>query len=372
MISFKKYLDMETPKAGADPAAKTPVPTVVPVVATEGEARELLRASLESYRSALRSMGDSGTRACPAVGSDLQQNMLRLAEGLASNATSDLLAKTGTQASAQLQQWGDRTAEYLKARTEEVKELLIVLARTAESVGEHDQRYAGHLKEITTRLQSISNLEDLTQVRASLVLQAAALKTYVDQMEQDSHKLVAKLKTDATNYEAKLKGAEERALRDTLTGLANRRNLEDRIEQRMASGNDFCVVMLDLNHLKQVNDKYGHLAGDSLLQQFAQELRSNMRSSDHVGRWGGDEFLLLMDGGAAGAQAQIERLQKWVFGEYAVRSGKGSGEVKVRADAAVGVAQWRCSETMKMVIERADAAMYKQKKEIKAKGQAGG
>ena len=328
--------------------------------------------SLESYSSALRSRGESGTRACPAVGVDLQRSLLKLADGLAANVTSDSLAKTGTQASAQIQQWGDRTAEYLKARTEEVKELLIVLARTADSVGEHDQRYAGHLKEITTRLQSISSLEDLTQVRASLVQQAGALKTYVDQMEQDSHKLVAKLKTEATDYEAKLKGAEERALRDTLTDLANRRNLEDRIEQRMAAGKDFCVVMLDLNHLKQVNDKYGHLAGDSLLHQFAQELRSNLRSSDLVGRWGGDEFLLLMDGGVAGAEAQIDRLRKWVFGEYKVRSGKGSEDVMVRADAAVGVAQWRSSETMKMVIERADVAMYKQKKEIKAKAQAGG
>jgi hypothetical protein len=182
---------METPKPAtpspAADAARTAAPVVVPVVASEDEARELLRASLESYRSALRSMGESGARACPAVGSDLQQSLLKLAEGLAANATSDLLAKTGTQASAQLQQWGDRTSEYLKARTEEVKELLIVLARTADSVGEHDQRYAGYLKEITTRLQSISNLEDLTLVRASLVQQAGALKTYVDQMEQDSH-----------------------------------------------------------------------------------------------------------------------------------------------------------------------------------------
>jgi diguanylate cyclase (GGDEF)-like protein len=57
----------------------------------------------------------------------------------------------------------------------------------------------------------------------------------------------------------------------------------------------FCVVMLDLNQFKQVNDIHGHGAGDSLLTQFAGELRTNIRASDIAGRWGGDEFILLLD-----------------------------------------------------------------------------
>jgi diguanylate cyclase (GGDEF)-like protein len=119
--------------------------------------------------------------------------------------------------------------------------------------------------------------------------------------------------------------------------------------------------MVDLNRLKLVNDQHGHLAGDTLLQQFAQELRSSSRSSDPVGRWGGDEFVVVMDGDANGARAQVGRLKKWVFGEYTVRPGKGSAEVKVKVDASVGLAQWQPGETMKSVVERADAEMYKQK-----------
>jgi diguanylate cyclase (GGDEF)-like protein len=172
---------------------------------------------------------------------------------------------------------------------------------------------------------------------------------------------VDQLQTEVSTYETKLKEAEELASRDALTGLPNRRKVEERIEARIARGQAFCVVMLDLNGLKQVNDKHGHLAGDNLLQQFAQELRSGSRSTDMVGRWGGDEFVLLMDGDAAGAQAQIERLQKWVFGEYTIRPGKGSGEVKVNVSAGVGVAQWQPGETAQAAIERADAAMYVQK-----------
>ena len=348
VISLKKYLDM--PPEAAQPSEPDPC--------------ELLRLSVEVYRTSLRSMGESGAHACPAVGSDLQHRLLLLVARLEAEVTAALLAETGSEASEQLQQWGDQVAEYFKARTVEVKELLIMLARTAESVGERDHLYAEHFNQLTTQLRTISNLEDLSQVRASLVRQATELKTYVDQMEQDSHKLVEKLQTEVSTYETKLKKVEELALRDALTGLANRRNIEERIESRIASGKAFCLLMLDVNGLKQVNDKYGHLAGDNLLQQFAQELRSSLRSSDVVSRWGGDEFLVLMDGDAIGANAQIERLHKWVFGEYTIRPGKGSGEVKVTVGAGVGLAPWQPGETMKVVIERADAEMYKNKKEM--------
>ena len=350
MISLKKYLDMEISEVPAEE-----------VRAEEGS-NELLHASLESYRGALQSMGENGARACPPVGSDLQLSMRKLAGSLVGELTPASLAETGNEAGKELQLWGDRAVEYLNAKTAEIKELLIVLARTAESVGERDHQYADHFNQFTARLRTISNLEDLTQVRASLVQQAAELKTYVDQMEQDSHKLVETLQTEVTAYETKLKKVEELALRDALTGLSNRRNVEERIQMRMARGTAFCLVMLDLNRLKQVNDKHGHIAGDSLLQQFAQELRSSLRSSDVVGRWGGDEFLLVLDGDAAGAQAQIERLQRWVFGEYTIRPGKGSGEVKVTVDAAVGFAQWQTGETMDALVERADAEMYRHKK----------
>lgn len=351
MISLKKYLDMENQPPVGEP-----------------DVRELLQVSLEVYRCVLRAMGEGGSQACPAIGSDLQQSLAKLADRLVSDITVALLADTGTQANEQLQQWGARAAEYFKERTAEVKELLIALAGTAESVGKRDHEYTDHLNQFTTRLRSVCSLEDLTQVRASLVKQAAELKSYVDHMEQESHKLVEKLQTDVSTYEAKLKKVEELALRDGLTGLANRRNVEERMESRIARSQPFCVVMLDLNRLKEINDKYGHQAGDNVLQQFAQELRSSMRSSDVVGRWGGDEFVIVIDGDANGANTQIDRLRKWVFGEYTIRPGKGSAEAKVRVEASLGLAQWQPGDTIKSVVERADAEMYKQKKMAKKAG----
>lgn len=351
MISLKPYLDLKVTKTSSN----------------EPGASELLSAIVECYQSALLAIGKSGVQACPGVSSDLQQKLAELGNQISSDLTPKGVRTTEKRVEEQLQQWGGQSAEYFKAKANEVKELLILLARTAQSVGERDQRYAGQFSQFTSRLQRIANLEDLTQVRASLVQGAAELKTYVDRMTQDSRESVAQLQAEVSTYESKLKAVEELALRDSLTGLANRRNTEGRIEWRISHQQVFCVMMIDLNHFKQINDTYGHPAGDSLLKQFSQELRSNLRSSDVAGRWGGDEFIVILDCDLAGANCQVERMRKWVLGEYSVMRAGGAGEAKVPVDASIGLAEWQKGETMEKLVERADSAMYDEKRSQKKK-----
>ena len=346
MISLKRYLDMDPSKSATIAA----VPS------------DLLAAILECYQSALLVMGKSGVQACPGVSSDLQQQLAELGNQISSDLTPSGVKKTETRVEEQLRQWGGQSAEYFKAKADEVRELLLLLARTAQSLGERDQRYASQFTQFTSRLQRIANLEDLTQVRASLVQGAAELKTYVDRMAQDSRESVAQLQAEVLTYETKLKAVEELALRDSLTGLANRRNTEGRIEWRIAHQQVFCVMMVDLNHFKQINDTYGHPAGDSLLKQFSQELRSNLRASDVAGRWGGDEFIVILDCNLAGAKCQVERMRKWVLGEYTVQRAGGAGDAKIPVDASIGLAEWKKGETMEMLVERADTAMYEEKR----------
>lgn len=85
---------------------------------------------------------------------------------------------------------------------------------------------------------------------------------------------------------------------DELTGLGNRRILTLLLEQELAairrSGNPACLLILDIDHFKAINDQHGHVEGDSALQQFAQLLKSCVRASDHVSRWGGEEFAILL------------------------------------------------------------------------------
>jgi diguanylate cyclase (GGDEF)-like protein len=349
MISIKKYLEMAAQPAATDPARSA-------------DPEGIVAALVQAYRSTIDSMGNNGARACPAVGSELQHGLAELQRQFDKALSSTLAVEIEKLLSGQLDQWGGRASEYFKAKTGEIKELLVAVARMAESMGARDQRYSQQLGEFTLQLQTIADLDDLALIRSSLVRKASELKICVDQMAEENRKAITQLTAEVSGYEKRLREAETLAAKDDLTGLLNRRSVESRLEAAIEAKRPFCVVILDLNAFKQVNDTYGHAAGDSLLTQFAGELRTNIRASHGAGRWGGDEFVLLLDCDLKTARAQIERIEKWAFGEYTLAAGTGREPLKLQVRASVGVAEWAAGMTPSQLIERADQDMYREKK----------
>ena len=331
-------------------------------------ANEPLEVAMDCYRSALMAVGKSAAQACPAPGSELELQLAKLVGQLPDEPAAKALRQLESAVEERLGQWGQETAQYLQEKADGVKELLMMLARTAESVGERDQRYSNQFSDLTSDLRTIANLDDLGQVRSSLVRKASELKNCVDKMTQESQFSISQLKFKVSDIETKLKSVEQLALKDSLTGLANRRCSEGRMEWYAAQKQAYCVAILDLNGFKDINDQHGHAAGDELLKQFASELRNCMRATDLVARWGGDEFIVVLSCELAAAKPQINRIREWVLGDYSIDAGSGA-TVKVDVDASIGVAQWLPGKTVKQVIEQADAAMYLDKKQSRRRWQ---
>jgi diguanylate cyclase (GGDEF)-like protein len=171
----------------------------------------------------------------------------------------------------------------------------------------------------------------------------------------------ALLLVENASYESELEELKSIASEDALTGLANRRELERQIALRIDAGNAFCVVNLDLNGFKELNDTYGHLAGDDLLKQFADELRGAFRSKDVVGRLGGDEFVVLVDHDLPVASTRLERIRKRITGKYQIKGQKDGSQVHLTFAGAA--AEWQPGESARDLLGRADAAMYADKRE---------
>ncbi len=384
MISLKKYLDSTfgapQPQSGAEllrdrrePGSSRascdqtdPKQTGLAQAGAAGAEKaepNALAAAIGAYQSALREMGSASLDACPALGQGLKHGLGQIAEKLALDRSAATIEGAESSVQAQLQDWGKSTAGHYRQKTAEVKDLLILMARTAESVGERDQRCAGQISEVTARLQKIACLEDLTEIRSSIERSAADLKTSLDRMAEEGSKAIAKLRAEVSCYQVKLEEAEELASRDGLTGLRTRAWVEHQIERRVTERAAFSVAIVDIDEFKRVNDKYGHLAGDELLKKFSTELKTGSRTTDVIGRWGGDEFILVLDCPLGEAAPQIERLSAWVCQDYAVKA--RTGPMKLKVNASIGLAEHAPGEAMKDLLARADAAMYEHKPAVR-------
>jgi diguanylate cyclase (GGDEF)-like protein len=155
---------------------------------------------------------------------------------------------------------------------------------------------------------------------------------------------------------------EQQALLDGLTGLANRRSIEETLRAETARARRFgdrvCLVLADLDDFKSVNDTYGHPAGDEALRLFAGTLRATVREMDVAGRWGGEEFALVLPGTDADGGARLaERARAALAGCSLVVD-----DAVVTFTASFGVAALPPSADVADLIASADAALYEAKR----------
>ena len=154
------------------------------------------------------------------------------------------------------------------------------------------------------------------------------------------------------------------ATTDVLTGLPNRRHLMTEVETEIArarrSGRPLALALLDIDHFKSINDRHGHPAGDAALREVAEVLRTVTRIGDLLGRFGGEEFVVLMpDTRLDQAEFGAERLRKAIEARIMRFPGGGTGRVTV----STGVALLAGDEGCDQLVSRADGALYEAKAE---------
>jgi diguanylate cyclase (GGDEF)-like protein len=155
--------------------------------------------------------------------------------------------------------------------------------------------------------------------------------------------------------------AQQQAAVDALTGLASFRVLRDRLANEVArchrTGDHFAVLFIDLDNFKQVNDQFGHEAGNAVLRETAKRCAAHIRSTDVAGRYGGDEFVIVLVGtGEEGARVVGEKVRAAVQ-EVGVGLGYPNGLVT----ASIGVAEYRPERKDEDVLVAADRALYRAK-----------
>jgi diguanylate cyclase len=187
-----------------------------------------------------------------------------------------------------------------------------------------------------------------------LALQLAGMRERLRAQKRD-------LETKNAALEAAFSRIEQLATEDELTGLMNRRFMlrviAEYAQRHARLGHSFCLIMLDLDGFKAINDTYGHGVGDEVIRAFAREARKAMRETDVIARWGGEEFLILLNESPPhDSSIGLGRLRGALVNAVVCDS-----VPHLRTQFSGGITEYRPAEAIEQMIERADRALYKAK-----------
>lgn len=247
--------------------------------------------------------------------------------------------------------------EILDRLCEKFRTLIEETTQTSTVVAENTGRYKQMLTESRSRLADAVSLESVRGTVAELISETLRIESTAQAASERLDERTQRLKL----LTEQLQLARAEALLDPLTGLRNRRGFERAIEELGGVGNT-ALLVADIDHFKQINDTHGHLLGDKVVHAIGRILHENIKRRDLVGRWGGEEFtLLLLHTAVAGAATVAEQIRAAIE-RLRIRKADGT-ELEGCVTISVGFAVAQDGEGFDDLMRRADAALYRAKRE---------
>jgi diguanylate cyclase (GGDEF)-like protein len=319
----------------------------------------LFRTTLDSLLALIESVDQHTLLIHPELEREFHERFSATHRQVKASPDEKVLAESRRTLDRDIEEHARRSGAIFHAKTEEVRQILLVLAQATDTIQARSGSYGDRFRKIAGRLETVARLDDLDQIRRRLSEHVTELNHSVESLHQDSREMVARMRSEMDSIRTRLDHAEKLAESDALTGLLNRRGMEHRLETAIASGKPFSIILFDLNRFKAINDRHGHLCGDEVLKNFGRRLEAQFRPSDAVSRWGGDEFLALIPTDLNDAMARARLIAQSVCGAYPVRL--GDRELRVELSASYGVAEYRAGYGLKEVLAMADSLMYQGK-----------
>jgi diguanylate cyclase len=214
------------------------------------------------------------------------------------------------------------------------------------------------LDEVSSQVQSTSDprpiIEKLVAELAKATTRASVLEANFVETSQELDKI-----------RDSLKAAEERSNTDALTGLANRRSLDAFLRSAqifaMEKGQPLSILMIDIDHFKAFNDRYGHQVGDQVLRLVAKVLKDSVREGDLAARYGGEELIAVLPEANLDVCTDVaERIRRRISKARLTR--RTTGDEISSVTVSIGVAEFRLAESAEVMIERCDGALYQAKR----------
>lgn len=232
-----------------------------------------------------------------------------------------------------------------------------------------DRNLTSEIDALGTRLQSAPDLSSLqTEIQLRMTALSTHLKNFHEQEDararvwqtrsEQMDRRIHELERSTQDMEVSLRKEHQLASTDTLTGVANRLVFEQRLaetcKQATVPGTKACLLILDIDHFKRINDQFGHAAGDRALRIVARQLRTVLRPADLLARYGGEEFAVILSG--AGVESGLQKAES--LRQQIEKTSFRGKQKPVRITLCCGVTGVRDGDTPATAFARADRALY--------------
>jgi diguanylate cyclase len=258
----------------------------------------------------------------------------------------------------------------------------LAASRMGERIDSVGERVLDEIKQVMTTIDAAAGSATSYSKRLNLASESLAkasdgeaLRTVIEhlvqgakEMEQDNKKLEARLASSRQEIEQlqqNLETVRVESLTDPLTTLANRKYFDAALAKGLVDAQEknepLSLLMLDIDHFKSFNDKYGHLTGDQVLRLVALSVKQNVKGQDVAARYGGEEFVVaLPKTGLESAITVADHVRRAVMTKELMK--RSSGERLGRVTVSIGVAVLHAGDTPQILIERADKCLYAAKR----------
>jgi diguanylate cyclase len=234
------------------------------------------------------------------------------------------------------------------------------MLRLLQELGDWTSEYSGSVSRYQHELGSINDAVKSDVAGSGASDSGHRVVLLLNQIMQSNSDLQTRLEAAEKQLERQTKQIEcylTEARTDGLTGLLNRRAFDQQLDELFAAyrkgGRSFVLALIDIDHFKKINDTHGHQMGDTVLQQIAKILSVNLDNTIMVARFGGEEFVVIMDGPLRVAAERMNELRKKI-----AKLRLDAGQAQLQVTTSIGLSEPRDDMVVSPVLRRADEALY--------------
>ena len=254
---------------------------------------------------------------------------------------------------------------FLNTKNQTVKQIVLDLTDTIQEITTTAGGFDHTMELSIEEIQKASDIEDILGIKDKIINEIGKVRV----SSQSIKKELDEYRKTTQSLSSTLEQSEAKALVDSLTNVLNRNAYNMKISQVIREfaklGEPFCLLVVDIDHFKKFNDQYGHKAGDRVLRAVSEAVQEGLRASDLVFRYGGEEFVVILDGIKLDNAVKLaEKIRKGVEKEYFVDK-----DQKMKVTVSIGIACVQEGDTELTLFERADKALYNAKR--KGRNQVG-